>query len=152
MNHARHQLQRHPNPRARGSPPREGEAPAEPATPREGEAPAEPPTPSGGRGSRRAETPLGRARLPPSRTFTNRTSRSAQQELRPPKGTKHSKKLGSARPPQAAHSPTGQAGRLSRSFARPKKEKPEAGDPVFGVVSVLPRTLTDHHRRAAHMR
>ena len=43
MNHARHQLQRHPNPRERGSPP------------------------SGGRGSCRAGNPLGRARLPPSR-------------------------------------------------------------------------------------
>jgi hypothetical protein len=157
--------------------PREGEAPAEPQPPSGGRGSPQAANPSGGRGSRRADkptregeaptkptNPLARARLPPSR----KTPREGEA---PPKPHIHQpdKPVGSAgastsqrdetqqknrqrKAPQAAHSPTGQAGRLSRSFALPKEEKPEAGDPVFGVVSVLPRTLTGHHRRAAHMR
>ncbi len=134
-----------PTSRGQGSsqadkPPREGKAPAEPQNqlgnarlqpsrkpPREREAPAEPQNPSGGRGSSRAETPLGRARLPPNRTFTNRTSRSAQQELRPPKGTQHSKKIGNARPPKPhIHQPDKPVGSAGASPARRKKNlRPE---------------------------
>ena len=76
--------------------------------PREGEAPTKP------------TNPLARARLPPSRTITNRTSRSAQQELRPPKGTKHSKKIGNARLP-LSRTFTNRTSRSAQQELRPPK-------------------------------